>query len=704
MRIIGKNYFRPSLYFFILILLSGFLSYLYITKEEKILLNSKYTNHIKNTENTIKNLIDMKENATLLIGISLSKDERLIDFLNKKNDIKFDYSKISEELKNNTSFKNVWIQIIDIQGNSLYRSWTNIVSNISFRKDLKQTLIEKKASTSISVGQFNITIKGTIPVYSNNEIIGYIEVITHFNSIVEMLKENHINSVVIADKKYKETLKYPFSNTFINEYYIATNNKDIINKKLTSQNINDFVTQEGYKIENNNLIYTYKLSNNFDQNLGYIINFIDLKDIDTNNIKTFKSQFITNVIIFLILILFLFVSYVYFNESSHNKNSNKRLKKHIKQLNNLQKYKQSILDSQSNIIVITNGKIILNSNKRLFDFFKDVKNLTEFRKKYVCICSSFIKMNDEQYIVDKVYENDKNWAEYILDNPNKKFKVAMIDFEKKLRHFSIDVSVIKLNNNLIVTLTDITFEIEQIELNKEKDRLLFQQSKIRAISDTLKNIAHHWRQPLSVISTIASGMKLEKELNILDDNRFGILCDGIIKNTSKLSITIDHFSNFFSKDNSSSNIELVETIENILNFLTTIFEKNGIIYIFNYDRNMIINCDKTDFSQAILNVLDNAIYALIHKNNKQKNIILIDFKDNILSIKDSGDGVEEDIISKVLEPYFTTKHQTFGVGLGLYVVQDLFVNMLGYKINIKNDKFNIDNESFFGTNFTIDFN
>lgn len=276
--------------------------------------------------------------------------------------------------------------------------------------------------------------------------------------------------------------------------------------------------------------------------------------------------------------------------------------------------------------------------------------------------------------------------------------------KKKLKHFSIDVSIIKSNNNLIVTLTDITFEVEQIKLNKEKDRLLFQQSKIRAISDTLKNIAHHWRQPLSVISTIASGMKLEKELNILDDYRFGILCDGIINNTNKLSVTIDNFSNFFSKDETSSNIELVESIENILNFLTTIFEKNEIICIFNYNENKILDCNKTDFSQAILNVLDNAIYALIHKNNKQKNIILIDFSNNKLSIKDSGDGIEESIISKVLDPYFTTKHQTFGVGLGLYVVQDLFVNNLGYKIELKNDTFSINKENYSGTNFTIDFN
>ena len=232
----------------------GFLTFFYINQEEKTLLNSDYLNQMKNTENTIKTLINMKKNATLLIGISLSKDERLIDFLNNKNDLKVDYSKISEELEENTSFPNIWIQILDTNGKSLYRSWTNILSTLNFRSDLNQTLIEKKASTSISVGQFDITIKGRVPVYSNNQIIGYIEVISHFNSIIDVLKENKINSIVLADKKYKDTIKYPFSKTFIGDYYVATNNENIVNKQLNLENIDELINLNSYVIKNNTIL------------------------------------------------------------------------------------------------------------------------------------------------------------------------------------------------------------------------------------------------------------------------------------------------------------------------------------------------------------------------------------------------------------------------------------------------------------------
>lgn len=451
------------------------------------------------------------------------------------------------------------------------------------------------------------------------------------------------------------------------------------------------------------MTYTYKLSNEFDKNLGYILNFIKLEDIDTENIKSFKTQFINNIIILILTLTFIFMFYIYYIESKNSKNSTHRLKKHIKILRTQQQYKQSILDSQTSIIVITNGKIIINSNKRLFEFFKDVKNLSEFREKYICICSAFIDMNDEIYVIDKDY-NGKNWAEFILENSNKNFRVAMYNHEKNLKHFSISVSTININQNIIVTLTDITTEVEQMVLNKEKDRLLYQQSKISAISDTLKNIAHHWRQPLSVISTIASGMKIEKELNILDDNRFNDLCDNIVKNTTKLSNTIDNFSNFFNKDDLlSSNFELVETIENTIKFLNSVFEKNQIKCIFEYDKNKIFNTSKSDFSQAILNIIDNSIYALINTQENKK-LIFIEFKNNKLSIKDNANGIDKKILSKIFEPYFTTKHQAYGVGLGLYIVEEFFVKKLGYKIDVKNVTFVYESKNYVGTNFIIDFN
>jgi signal transduction histidine kinase len=667
-------------------------TYYYISNKQQNLLNSIYnstnTNIIKLTENFLEN----KKNTTLSIALSLSKENKLFEYMNSQEYDKFEYTKLTEQIKQNTKFKNIWIQIVDKEGNSVYRSWTDKKGdNLLFRKDLKKFIENRDISTSISVGLFSMTIKARAPIFdTDNNFLGAIEVISHFNSIANDLKENNIDSIVVTDKKYKERIKFPHTNTFINDYYIANinANKDLIDY-LQENRIEKYLEIDGYIIENDHLISTYNLYNERNEKLGYILNFVKVKDIDVQMVKSFKVQIIMISVIALIIIFFSFLIYLYTS--------------YLRQLKIQENKKQSILDSQQNIIVITNGTNIIDANQRLYEFFKDVSTLEQFKNKYICICKTFLNMDDENYIIDKYY-NRRNWAEYVLNNQDKNFRVAIKNMENEINHFSVKCSKIKDENFIIATFTDITQEIFRIEENKEKDRILFQQSKIAAITDILKNIAHHWRQPLSVISTITSGMKLQKELDILDDKNFNESCDAIINNTTKLSDTIEDFTIFFNNDEKITRFSLIETLENTKKIMDSTFEKEYIQCSFTYDNDFILNANKNDFSQAILNILDNSIHALITNQNQDDRFIFIEFKNNILQIRDSGNGIDENIISKIFEPYFTTKHQSFGVGLGLYMVNEFFVKNLGYKIDIQNVTYTYKNKNYIGTNFIIDFN
>jgi signal transduction histidine kinase len=686
-----KNILLIVFSFFILtiFIISG--TYTYFSIKQQDLLSSIYNSTNSNIFKLTKNSLENKESTNLSIALSLANDDELSKNLQKENYDKFNYKYISDKLKENTKFKNIWIQILDKNGNSIYRSWTDKKGdNLLFRKDLKTFTNTTEVSTSISVGIFSLTLKSRAPIIDvNNNFLGVIEVISHFNSISNDLKENGIDTIVIAEKKYKETLKFPHTNLFIDDYYIANidANKDLIHY-LEKNKIEKYLEIKDYIIENDYLISKYELFSEKNEKLGYILNFVELKNIDTQIVASLKVQTIMASLIALIIIFFLFLLYLY--------------NTYLKQIKFQENKKQSILDSQKNIIVITNGKEIIDANQRLYDFYENIKNLDDFKKKYDCICSTFLDMNDDHYIIEKLYDG-KNWAEHTLINQDKNFRVAIKNIEDEIRHFSINCSLITTQNFIIATFTDITQEIIQIEKNKEKDRLLFQQSKISAITDILKNISHQWRQPLSVISTITSGMKLQKELNILLDKDFSDSCDTIITNTNKLSHTIENFSNFFNSDENVSKFSLVEILENTKEFMNSIFEENNIGCTFIYDKDFILNCNKTDFSQAILNILDNSIYAVMNNQDINNRFIFIEFNNNTLQIKDTGNGIDENIISKILEPYFTTKHQSFGVGLGLYMVNELFVKNLGYKIAINNINFNYKNKDYKGTNFIINF-
>ena len=687
-----RNVFIAVFSFLILTIFVLYGTYYYILDKQKILLDSTYnltnTNILKLTEK----FLDNKINTTLAIALSLVKDYELHKLMATQEYDKFNYSDISQQIKDNTKFKNIWIQIIDKNGNSIYRSWSDKKGdNLFFRKDLKNFVEDKKVSTSISVGLYSMTIKARAPIIDEeNNFLGALEIIGQFNSIANDLKENKIDSVIIADKKYNEIIQLPFSKIFIDDYYVANVN---VNKELITylqrNKIEKYLKINNYIIENNYLISKFDLYNNKNERLGYILNFVKLNDIDIRIVESFKIQTIMISAIVLIIMLFLFLIYLYTS--------------YLRLLKIQENKKEAILNSQENIIVITLGNEIIDANQRLYDFFINTKDLESFKKTYKCICSTFIDMQDDIYIIEKYY-NGKNWAEHILTNPDKNFRVAIKNMQDKIRHFSIKCSIVKNEEFIIATFTDITQEIEQIQANKEKDRILFQQSKIAAITDTLKNIAHQWRQPLSVISTITSGMKLQKELNILDDNEFNLSCDGIINNTNKLSTTIDNFTNFFNTDNNSTKFSLIEALENTKKFMNSILEKNSIECQFIYDSDIILNCNKNDFSQAILNILDNSVHALITIENIEDRFIFIEFKNNILQIKDSGNGIDKNIISKILEPYFTTKHQAFGIGLGLYIVNEFFVQNLGYKIDIQNVTYDYKNKNYSGLNFIIDFN
>lgn len=309
-----RNVFIAVFSFLVLTIfvLSG--TYYYILNKQKILLDSTYNTMNTHILKLTENFIDNKTNTALAIALSLVKDSELHKLMASEEYNKFNYNDISLQIKENTKYKNIWIQIIDKNGNSVYRSWTDKKGdNLFFRKDLKKFIENKKVSTSISVGLYSMTIKARAPIMDEeNNFLGAIEVIGNFNSISTDLKENKIDSVIIADKKYNEIIQLPFTKIFIDDYYIANEN---VNKELITylqQNkIEKYLKIDNYIIENNYMISKYDLYNNKNERLGYILNFVKLSDIDIRIVESFKIQTIMISAIVLITMLFFFLIYLY---------------------------------------------------------------------------------------------------------------------------------------------------------------------------------------------------------------------------------------------------------------------------------------------------------------------------------------------------------------------------------------------------------
>ena len=255
------------------------------------------------------------------------------------------------------------------------------------------------------------------------------------------------------------------------------------------------------------------------------------------------------------------------------------------------------------------------------------------------------------------------------------------------------------------TIQDIT---KRKNLEKEKqhqEALLYQQSKMAAMGEMIGNIAHQWRQPLSIISSTATGAKVQNELDLLTKDNINSYLDSINNTAQHLSRTIEDFRTFFDpKDDSFSKFNIKDTIEKSLNLVSAQFTSKDIIIIKDIEE-IEISSLENELIQALVNILNNAKDALLENNKEKEKFIFIDiYKKNeklFIKIKDNAKGVPKDIIDRIYEPYFTTKHKAQGTGIGLYMTRDIITNLLAGSIIVKNKEFKYKDINYIGAEFTI---
>ena len=278
-----------------------------------------------------------------------------------------------------------------------------------------------------------------------------------------------------------------------------------------------------------------------------------------------------------------------------------------------------------------------------------------------------------------------------------------IIYTKDNREKWILENVVTLNNSkgeiteFIAYLTDITEHIIQ-------QRMMFQQSRTSAVGEMIGNIAHQWRQPLSVISTAATGLKLSLELD--DDINKGQMKDSLNKinhHTQHLSKTIDDFRGFFKDDLSASqNINLKDTLKKVRELTIDSFNSCFIEYkencediYFDYNENILI--------QALLNIYNNSkdVLATVKYDRCFYVSIKKEEKAIILTFKDNGGGIKENVIEHIFDPYFTTKHESIGTGIGLYMTNQIVTKQLHALISVCNEDFTHQGQTHQGAKFII---
>ncbi len=242
---------------------------------------------------------------------------------------------------------------------------------------------------------------------------------------------------------------------------------------------------------------------------------------------------------------------------------------------------------------------------------------------------------------------------------------------------------------------------KEIDKNRQKDALLAQQSKMAAMGEMIGNIAHQWRQPLSLISTASTSLKLKQDFDMLEKDEVIRTSELITKTTLHLSQTIDDFRDFFkpNKEKTKSNTkELWDKTYNLIKEQHKIHNIEVIIDIEYKEIYLLIN----ELMQVMINILNNAKDQFV-KNKKNFIFILIrkDEDELMISIKDNAGGIPEALITRIFEPYFTTKHQSRGTGIGLYMSEEIIQKHMNGTIEVVNDTYTYKGDEYKGANFII---
>ena len=276
-----------------------------------------------------------------------------------------------------------------------------------------------------------------------------------------------------------------------------------------------------------------------------------------------------------------------------------------------------------------------------------------------------------------------------LNHLNKTLKIKVNEKTKELN---------EMNKNLEKLVKEKTKELIQ------KEKILNHQSKMAAMGEMLENIAHQWRQPLSLISTAATGAKIKKDFGTLSDNDFYETMDMINNSTQHLSTTIDDFRNFFNNDKNASTFNINKPIEKVLSLINSKL-RNRDIHVIKNTQDVEVTALINEFIQVLINILNNSLDAFEEQNLEKKFIFLDLYKENnslVLIIKDNAGGIKEELLGRIFEPYFTTKHKSQGTGIGLYMSMEIIKKHMNGDINVSNEEYIYDNIKCKGAQFKIE--
>ncbi len=333
----------------------------------------------------------------------------------------------------------------------------------------------------------------------------------------------------------------------------------------------------------------------------------------------------------------------------------KKHKEALEILNKQRHFTNSIIESNQNAI------IAINKNQRVVVYNNRAEQIFGFTKKEMLNKNSLYKIIPEKFLV----QHTKAVENFLKTKESKGIINNKVELEAKRKdgstfpiRISFGVDIKDDDITIVANMDDISTEIKQ-------QQTIQQQSKLVAMGEMIGAIAHQWRQPLNEIGISIQTVKYDFKNNMINENyinEFVVKNKNIIEFMSK---TIDNFRNFFRIDKEKKDFYIKKATQAVIDMQSAQLRNYHISISLDGDDFMIYGL-YGEYQQVILNLINNAKDALI--SNKIKDpFIKITIKDHKVIIQDNAGGISQEIFNNIFDPYFTTKEQGKGTGMGLYI-------------------------------------
>jgi len=259
------------------------------------------------------------------------------------------------------------------------------------------------------------------------------------------------------------------------------------------------------------------------------------------------------------------------------------------------------------------------------------------------------------------------------------FKVLHNSLESKVNEKTKELRA--LNNSLEKKIKT------EVENSRKKDQIMFQQARLASLGEMLQNIAHQWRQPLGALTMIIQSFQSKFLSGKLNEEFIESRVEDAGVLAKNMSDTLEDFRTFFDPNKNHKQFSIKKVIEKSLDLTKYQLERDGVKVFFLMNEDIEIYGFENELTHVILNLINNSKDALCENEIDEKSIRIIvkpTAKNVIINVIDNAGGIKSDIMAKVFDPYFTTKHKSIGTGIGLYMSKQMVEKHMNGKISCKN--------------------